>query len=112
MITLKPNPTLANLQAFVEAHCQERGWNARTAIEKMLFLTEEVGEVAKAVRLQHGIAGVKPDNTDNLGEELVDVFNFLLDIATEYDIDLETAFRAKWQRTATRVWPGDTPPKV
>jgi NTP pyrophosphatase (non-canonical NTP hydrolase) len=112
MTTLKPNPTLADLQAFVEAHCKERGWNQRTAIEKMLFLTEEVGEVAKAVRLQHGIAGIKPDDTTNLSEELVDVFNFLLDIATEYGIDFETAFRAKWQQTATRVWPGDTLPKA
>jgi len=97
--------TLGAAQAYVHAMCVHRGWDQRTAIEKMLFLTEEVGEVAKEVRKQAGRYGyATPATTDELAGELIDVFNFVLDIASTYDVDLEAAFRRNWQKNATRVW--------
>lgn len=105
MAQLPEQPQLADFQAFIKTACQERGWDKRNTLEKMLFLTEEVGELAKAVRKESGSMGYhKPANTAHLEEEVVDVFNFLLDIANDFSVDLEQAFRDKWQRTATRTW--------
>ncbi|MEO6761268.1 MAG: MazG nucleotide pyrophosphohydrolase domain-containing protein [Candidatus Saccharimonadales bacterium] len=105
MKDLVSRPIMADYQAYIESVCLERGWNKRTDLEKMLFLTEEVGEVAKAIRKEHGIYGYKkPTNTDHLAEELVDVFNYLLDLANMYQIDLEKAFRTKWETNKNREW--------
>ena len=105
---MKPLPqqaSLADLQTYIYEQCAERGWDKRTVLEKMLFMTEEVGEVAKAIRKEAAMYGYeKPENTDHLAEELVDVFNYILDIANVYDIDLETAFRDKWEKNNTRDW--------
>jgi NTP pyrophosphatase (non-canonical NTP hydrolase) len=106
MATLQNQPTLADLQTYIETVCRERGWDKRPITEKMLFLTEEVGEVARAIRKELQIAQVepKPATPEHLGEELVDVLNYVLDIANEYDIDMEAAFRAKWSKNASRTW--------
>lgn len=105
MAELKSQPTLADLQQFIAEVCRERGWDKRAVTEKMLFLTEEVGEVARAVRKELELGDTKPATTDHLGEELVDVLNYILDLAVSFDIDLEQAFRAKWQKNASRTWP-------
>ncbi len=104
MIDLPENPTIADLQQFVAARCEERGWTDRTDIERLMFLTEEVGEVAKEIRKSTGKHGYKPGTKEALGEELVDVLNFIIDIANANNIDLDAAFRAKWQAVSTRTW--------
>ncbi|MGF7229062.1 MAG: MazG nucleotide pyrophosphohydrolase domain-containing protein [Candidatus Saccharibacteria bacterium] len=109
MTLLKEQPLLVDYQQFIFDICKERGWDKRTITEKMLFMTEEVGEVAKAIRKELGFDGKKPETIDHLAEELVDVLNYVLDIANNYDIDLESAFRAKWTKNATRTWGYDQP---
>jgi len=105
MNTLPENPTIKDLQEFVAARCRERGWDNRSDIERLMFLTEEVGEVAKEIRKLSGKYGYKhPGTTEHLAEELVDVLNFIIDIANANDINLEEAFRAKWTAVATRRW--------
>lgn len=104
MATLQNKPTLQDLQRFIGETCAERGWDKRTALELALFLTEEVGEVARAVRKELALGDTKPETPEHLGEELVDVLNYVLDIANHYDIDLEQASRAKWAKNATRTW--------
>lgn len=104
MIELPDNPTINDLQLFVAARCKERGWDDRTDIERLMFLTEEVGEVAKEIRRATGRHGYKPGTKAALGEELVDVLNFIFDIANANNINLEQSFRAKWEAVATRTW--------
>jgi NTP pyrophosphatase (non-canonical NTP hydrolase) len=104
MATLKSQHTLADLQQFIASFVHEKGWENRTAVELMLMLTEEVGEVAKAVRKEAELGYEKPTTTDHLAEELVDVLNLTVDIANRFDIDLEKAFHAKWQKNFTRKW--------
>jgi NTP pyrophosphatase (non-canonical NTP hydrolase) len=96
---------LADLQQFIAAFCRERGWDKRTSPELVMLLTEEVGEVAKGVRKELNMGAQKPETTDHLAEELVDVLNYILDIANRFDIDLEQAFRAKWAKNFGRTWP-------
>ena len=104
MTTLPQQPTMADYQTYIDTICKERGWDKRTALEKMLFMTEEVGEVAKALRKELGYDGSKPETIDHLSDELVDVVNYVIDIANMHGIDLEAAFRAKWEKNATRTW--------
>lgn len=96
--------SLADYQVFLKKICKEKGWDKRTDIEKMLFLTEEVGELAKSVRKEQGYHGNLPDDINHLAEELVDVFNYVLDIANVYEVDLHDAFVKKWKINMVRTW--------
>lgn len=100
-----PLGTLGDYQAFVKDFCDQKGWDKRTPTEKMLFLTEEVGELAKEIRKQAGTYGYKkPETTIELSEELIDVLNYVIDIANMFEIDLEEAFRHKWSKNLKRSW--------
>jgi NTP pyrophosphatase (non-canonical NTP hydrolase) len=107
MADMPPILTIQNAQQFIAETCREHGWDKRPAQDMMLLLTEEVGEVAKALRKELQMGAEKPENTDHLAEELVDVFNYLVDLANMFDIDLEQAFRGKWEKNATRTWAAD-----
>lgn len=107
MPVLNKQPTMADFQQFIEQICLDRGWDKRTVVEKMLFLTEEVGELARSIRNDAGIYGhEKPTSTDHIAEELVDILNYVLDISNMYQIDLESAFRKKWKINSKRRWHG------
>lgn len=108
-MNLSSKPDLPELQAYIADVCAHRGWDKRTALEKMLFLTEEVGEVAKEIRKHEGKYGyAKPHTADDLAAELIDVLNYLLDIANMYHIDLSEAFRKNWEKNSVRVWENHT----
>ena len=108
MTQLPVSATMADFQTYIKNICIEKGWDKRTPLEKMLFLTEEVGELAKAIRKEHGVYGYdKPEDINHLAEELVDILNYVFDIANVYDVDLDTAFREKWEVNATRSWKGE-----
>lgn len=105
MAILKENPTLADLQLYMQQLCQERGWDKDTYLEKFLLFSEEVGELAKAMRKARGLYGEKvKDQPFFLAEEFADVFSYLLDLANYFEIDLEKAFRDKEQINAARKW--------
>ena len=53
----------------------------------MLWVVEEVGELSQAVR---------KNNLENIGEELADVFAWLVSLANLYNIDLEEEIRKKY----------------
>ena len=106
MIELKPNPTLTDYQDYLKVLCAERGWNKNNPLEIFLLFSEEVGELAKAMRnkmkLYHEVGKVTKD--DELESEFADVFSYLLDLANQYNINLEEAFRNKERKNALRVW--------
>lgn len=105
MVTLPKQPLMADYQLYIKTICEERGWDKRSATEKMLLLTEEVGEIAKEIRKHAGVYGYKaPEDTNDLGSELVDALNYLIDIANMFDIDLEQAFRKNWEKNSVRTW--------
>src|SRR5258708_38743154 len=55
MAHLPEHPTLPELQRYLDAVCQERGWTKDSYAEKFLLFTEEVGELAKAIRKAQGL---------------------------------------------------------
>lgn len=103
-LTLKQNPTLADLQAYVADMVVERGFEKETVPEIFMLLLEECGEMAKAARKSQKIHTDKNSETFHLDHEVVDVFMYLLDICNHFDIDLEKAFREKEKINKKRTW--------
>lgn len=105
MAYLPEHPTLNDLQHYLDAVCQERGWTKDTPSEKFVLFIEEVGELAKAMRKAVGLYEERAkERAMPLEEEFADVLSYLLDLANCFHIDLEAAFRAKEAINQTRTW--------
>jgi NTP pyrophosphatase (non-canonical NTP hydrolase) len=105
MATLKEDPTLKELQAYLAEVCLERGWTKDSPSEKFVLFIEEVGELAKAMRKAAGLYEEQAKPRDiSLEEEFADVLSYLLDLANLYHVDLEQAFRDKDLINRTRIW--------
>lgn len=105
MAQIPPRPTLSDLQKYLALVCQERGWTKDTWSEKFVLFSEEVGELAKAMRKKAGLYDEQAKkSTLNLEEEFADVLSYLLDLANHFEVDLEKAFRAKEKVNESRVW--------
>lgn len=105
MTQLPEKPTLKDLQLYVDAICKERGWVKDTYAEKFLLFTEEIGELAKAIRQTQGLyqEGARHKRFE-LEEEFADVLSYLLDLANYFQVDLEQAFREKERVNQSRSW--------
>lgn len=83
-------------QQWVSEFYKQQNWYERDVFRRLAYLTEEVGEVACAVRAIE-IGRERPDELEqnlaqkreNLIEELGDVFDNLFILADKYDIALE-----------------------
>lgn len=106
MAELKDNPQLSDYQEYIKLLCKERGWDKNNPLEIFLLFSEEVGELAKAIRnrlkLYHEEGKIQAH--DGLHLELADIFSYLLDLANYYNIDLEAAFREKEKLNSGRIW--------
>jgi NTP pyrophosphatase (non-canonical NTP hydrolase) len=106
MTEIKENPTLGDLQTYMQAICVERGWDTSNELELFLLFSEEVGELAKSIRNHRGLyqESAKQHQKFELEEEFADVLGYLLDLANSLDVDLEQAFRKKEAINAQREW--------
>lgn len=107
MAKLKKDATLKELQKYVLDMCVERGWAGDTYLEKVLFLTEELGELAKAIRQFNKLYDEKKADRKRfyyLEEEFADVLSYLVDLANYFNVDLEKAFRKKERINSRRKW--------
>ena len=103
-LSLKPNPTLHDLQEYVSLMVQERGFDKETVPEIFMLFLEECGELAKAARKTQNMKTDKNSEQFHLAHEAADVFVYLLDICNHLNIDLEKAFRDKEEINKNRVW--------
>jgi NTP pyrophosphatase (non-canonical NTP hydrolase) len=102
---LPEHPTLPQLQRYLDVVCKERGWTKDSYAEKFLLFTEEIGELAKAIRKAQGLYQEKARQKPvELEEEFADVLSYLLDLANYFQVDLEKAFRGKEQVNSARIW--------
>ena len=97
--------SLTELQKHLDQTCKENGWDKNSVTEVFLLFTEEVGELAKAVRKETGFKDEKkPDNHDNLREEFADVLNYLMELANRFDVNLAEVYFEKHKINQTRQW--------
>jgi len=103
---LKENPTLADLQKYVQQLEEERGFAKDDILAKCLLLSEEIGELIKCVRKTHTTIGIDSNKKYELdpGGEMADILVVLATIANRLNIDLEQAFRDKEEKNKQRVW--------
>lgn len=111
MAHLKNQPTLTDLQQYMDTVCKERGWNQDNPLETFLLFSEEVGELAKAIRNHRGLyqeeakAHKQAASTKQaLEEEFADVLGYIFDLANQFDVNLEQAFRDKEALNEKRDW--------
>jgi NTP pyrophosphatase (non-canonical NTP hydrolase) len=103
-LTLGPNPTLKEFQAYVAQAMQERSFDTKNIPKRFMMLMEESGEFAKAARKAAGMKFADDTAHAKLDEEAADVFIILLGLCNMLDVDLEKAFRAKEEHNKTRTW--------
>jgi NTP pyrophosphatase (non-canonical NTP hydrolase) len=100
---------MSRYQTYVHELERMHGWLDVDLVHNCFLMGEEVGELFKAVRkaerlFEEADSEQSRSARDHVGEEIVDVLNYLLAIANRLEIDLEAAFRAKNARNQTRTW--------
>lgn len=103
-LNLKENPSLQDFQQYVRDLVKERGFENQSSAETFMLLSEEIGEMAKALRKSSGMKTDKNSRKPDLELEIADVFIFFLRICNDSNIDLEKAFRDKEKINKNRVW--------
>lgn len=96
-------------QQWINQYYHERGWANLDIFIRIGFLSEETGEVARAIRALE-IGRDRPDEQDisfkegkkQLTEELGDVLGNVAIIANKYDIDFEEIFREHKNKLSKR----------
>lgn len=101
---LPASDSLQALQAYVWQMNIERGFDNEDAAKKMLLLTEEVGELAKAVRKEAGLKFTSTTKRTDLAEEIADVLIVLLGLSSMVGVDAYEALLAKETKNRERVW--------
>jgi|SRR5699024_5856355 len=98
-------------QKWIAEYYQSRGWTDLDIFVRIGFLSEETGEVARAIRaLEIGRgrpdehAGSFTENKSDLIEELGDVLGNIVVIANKYDIDLEEIFLEHKRKLSNRYY--------
>ncbi len=109
MPDLPERPTMADFQRYVHDMEAHHGWLDVDLVHNVFLMVEEVGELAKGIRkynafFDEGGPSDKQAAHTNVGEEIIDVLNYLLAIANRMDIDVEAAFRAKNAKNMARTW--------
>lgn len=104
---LKPTSTLPDIQTYVKKVLQIRGFENQNVKDKLLLLSEEVGELAKAVRKNSSGASVdlkKLENYDSVESEIADVLIVLISVANILDVDIFKSLKEKEQININRKW--------
>lgn len=111
MIELPQGASMRDYQTYVHELEALHGWLDVDLVHNCFLMGEEVGELFKAVRRVEAMfeqGGAAPTDVDarreEVGDEIVDVLNYLLAIANRLDVDVEAAFRRKNAVNQERTW--------
>ena len=91
----KPGVGLARLQDYYRTAAARRGWSGESARDTLLLLTEEMGELARAIRKNEGLARHHGEDVSDVAGELADVQLYLVHLANSLGLDLSHAVTAK-----------------
>lgn len=98
-----PGNGLRGLQHYYERTATRRGWGHETVQETLLLMTEEMGELARAIRKSVGLARDGEWYGEDVAEELADVQLYLVHLANNAGIDLADAVTSKEAVNAARA---------
>lgn len=104
---LKETNTLREVQKYIEDMNEVREFNDETIQERMLLLTEEIGELAKSIRKtsKNMYTDINKEyNYDTIESEVADCFYVLLSVASYLNIDVFQSLKDKEKENINRVW--------
>lgn len=105
MEILKENANMAEIQQYVKDVCIEKWWDKNDIFSIFLLFTEEVWELAKAIRYANNLhVEEHKKKSIDLEWEFADVFAYLVDLANNMWVDLEKALRNKMAEIDKREW--------
>lgn len=99
---MKENITLRDAQAQVDRWITTIGRRYFSPLTNMAILTEEVGEVARAMSRIYGEQSAKEGETIDLADELADVMWVVMVLANQTGVDLTEAFRRNIEKKTLR----------
>lgn len=101
---LPDSDSLQELQRYFKRALAERGYADETLSEKIMLLTEELGELARAVRKHTAVKMSNTTSQSNAAEEAADIAILLMDLCGDLGIDLYEAILAKEKINQKRTW--------
>ena len=104
---LTEQSSLKEVQNYVNQVNEIRGFNSQEITKTMLLLTEEIGELAKAIRKEATDMSIdinKQYNYDTIESEVSDVFYVLSCVCNKLDIDIFSALKAKEIKNIYRTY--------
>lgn len=96
--------TLKELQDYIWQMNRVRGFDLENPDKKLIMLTEEVGELAKAIRKTVGMKFDGDTSKKDVEEELADVQIVLIGLASLLGIDMAEAVNKKENENRKRNW--------
>ncbi|MCD8185151.1 MAG: nucleotide pyrophosphohydrolase [Rikenellaceae bacterium] len=95
--------TIKESQELIDAWINKHGVRYFSELTNMTILTEEVGELARAMVLVYGEQSYKPgDAKAELSDEIADVLWVLICIANQTGVDLTEALTANLEKKNLR----------
>ena len=104
---LNKDNTIIQVQEYIRNVIELRGFSEQNIEKTMLLLTEEIGELAKAIRKDKTSMSIdksKINNYDTIESEVADVFIVLCSICNKLNIDLFSSLKEKEKENITRKW--------
>jgi len=95
---------IRELQKYIWQKNIDRGFAEESVEKKMLMLTEEVGELAKAVRGYVGMGFSTTTSTSEAAEEIADILIITLGLASKLNVDVYNALENKEAKNDKRTW--------
>lgn len=83
--------------------CRQKGWDRAPIHKVWLLFTEEIGELASAIRQSQGLYK-KSGGSDDVANEMGDVFSYLFQIAYMMNIDLDRMWEIHKQKMVTKIY--------
>lgn len=83
------------LQAYYARVAARRGWDGESPRDTLLLLTEELGELARAVRKRDGLQRDSAYPVTDVADEVADVALYVVHLANTLGVDLAEAVTRK-----------------
>ena len=96
---------ITKIQKHITANIKKWGFEDETLQERLLLLTEELGELVNACRKISGMnVDTKREIKNEVGEEVVDVINLVFAVAIKLELDVENEYRKKEEVVNKRTY--------
>ena len=102
---LSKESSVKDLQKYIKDMIETRGFK-NSLLERMVLLTEEIGELAKEVRkADNNLAiDINKEYNSSLENEITDVFICLMGMCESIDMDIVEGLKNKEKINFGRIW--------